>query len=247
MSPRPSSGIRPCLGVFGRAIGLPSEVYPRQPTILDKLRPLLSQDIFTTDLQYHAEGLYEFGRVDEAKFDGEISWVKLVDHAKYWQFNFTGFNFGDSRVWYLSQWSVIADTGTTLLLLDPEIVKTYYSQTAGAQFNQTVGGWTYPCDTELPAFRIGFDNGYHVTIPGRYMTYTEVEPGSSVCYGGLQSMSWTAFRHPRRHLPESVLRRLRPKEQAGGICGQIPGWPLTAPLGKNLHRCIFRLAFLSRL
>ena len=173
-------------GIFGLAIGLGSRVIPQEPTMLDRLRPLLSQEVFTVDLKYHADGLYEFGRVDKTKYQGDIHWVKLADGAEFWQFNFTGFNLGDSDLWFLFQWKAIADTGTTLLLVDPGIVETYYGQTE-AEFNDTVGGWTFPCDTELPTFRLGFDNGYHVSIPGEYIVYAPVELGSTVCYGGIQS------------------------------------------------------------
>ncbi len=173
-------------GIFGLAIDLGSRVSPQEPNMLDRLLPLLSQQVFTADLKYHGNGSYEFGRVDKTKYQGDIHWVKLDDGAEFWQFNFTGFNLGDSNLWFLSQWTAIADTGTTLLLLDPMIVETYYGQTEAA-FNDTVGGWTFPCDTDMPPFRLGFDNGYHVTIPGEYIVYAPVEPGSTFCYGGLQS------------------------------------------------------------
>ncbi|KAH8900885.1 acid protease [Thozetella sp. PMI_491] len=174
-------------GVLGLAVGLRSQVRPIQPTLLDKLRPMLDRDLFTVDLKYHAEGLYEFGHVDDSKYTGDLHWVDLVPNATYWQFSITGVNVGDSNLWYLSQWSAIADTGTTLLLLPSKIVELYYDSVPAAVLNATVGGWTYPCDADLPVFRLGFDNGYHVSVPGTYMTFMEVEPGSGVCYGGLQS------------------------------------------------------------
>jgi hypothetical protein len=50
--------------------------------------------------------------------------------------------------------SGIADTGTTLLLLDDSIVSAYYSKVAGSENNQLQGGYTFPCAATLPDFSI---------------------------------------------------------------------------------------------
>ena len=48
----------------------------------------------------------------------------------------------------------IADTGTTLLLLDDSIVQNYWSQVKGAVNDDSQGGYTFPCSANLPNFSI---------------------------------------------------------------------------------------------
>jgi aspergillopepsin I len=48
----------------------------------------------------------------------------------------------------------IADTGTTLLLLDASIVTAYYASVSGALYNDLAVGFVFPCDATLPDFSI---------------------------------------------------------------------------------------------
>ena len=48
----------------------------------------------------------------------------------------------------------IADTGTTLLLLDDNIVAAYYANVSGALYNDLAIGFVFPCDATLPDFSI---------------------------------------------------------------------------------------------
>ncbi|KAK3939282.1 acid protease [Diplogelasinospora grovesii] len=178
-------------GVAGLAYNLSSEVYPSKPTLLQSLAPLLSKNLFTVDLKWHDAGEYNFGRIDDTRIAGNdyIHYTPLLDDASFWQFNFTGFNVGGDNKWYISSWEAIADTGTTLLLLDDGICKMYYAAVPGSVYNESLFTWTYPCNSTLPDFKVGFDNGWHATIPGKYMNFTVVDmsmPGWT-CMGGLQS------------------------------------------------------------
>jgi hypothetical protein len=95
-------------------------------------------------------------------------------------------HIGGQNVWYLSeQWSAIADTGTTLLLLGKDVVDLYYSSgVPRAQRNVSIGGiWTYPCAGEaLPDFEMGFKNGWVATVPGRFMNYSVMPDDLSTWY-----------------------------------------------------------------
>jgi aspergillopepsin I len=177
-------------GIFGLAYGLESEVHPRQPTVLKTMSPLLEYKIFSTDLQYHADGTYQFGSVDTTKYRGRINWTPLIPRAKYWQFNFSGLNVAPSNLWYYSQWTAIADTGTTLLMLEDELVEFYYADVHHAEKNETTGIWTYPCQTILPDFNLVIGN-FTARIPGKYINYTEYE--GSLCMGGLQGNFGSPF------------------------------------------------------
>jgi aspergillopepsin I len=156
--------------------------------VWDNLGPLLNDNLFTADLDWHADGDYMFGIIDSSKFSGDIYYTALDSTAEFWQFPFTKFNVAANSVWYISSWSAIADTGTTLILMPEDINKYYYKEVKGAVFNETYQVWAYPCDTQLPDFNVGFDSGFSVTIPGKYMNYTLLDPTSpsSGCMGGLQ-------------------------------------------------------------
>ncbi|OIW27596.1 acid protease [Coniochaeta ligniaria NRRL 30616] len=184
-------------GLLGLAYSLPSQVYPVAPTFLDVLTPVLDAPVFTVDLHWHTDGLYEFGRIDTTKYTGEMFYTPVTNNSKYWGFTFTGYNIGPSVEWLESEWAAIVDTGTTLILLQDDLVKLYYDNAtdAGAAYNSTVDGYTYLCNATLPDLHMGFENGYYVTIPGKYLNYTDMaELGQpDMCYGALQSVGALPF------------------------------------------------------
>lgn len=69
----------------------------------------------------------------------------------------------------------IADTGSSLLMLDPSIVNNYYAQVPTSTDGQQ--GKIFPCDTALPDFGFGIGNAM-ATIPGSLLNYTSV-PGTT--------------------------------------------------------------------
>lgn len=85
-----------------------------------------------------------------------------------------------------------ADTGTTLLLVDTQILQDYYSNVSGAQNSQSAGGWVFPCNAQLPDFSASI-NGYTATVPGSYIKYAPIDSTGQTCYGGLQDDSGVGF------------------------------------------------------
>ncbi|KAK4178804.1 aspartic peptidase domain-containing protein [Triangularia setosa] len=175
-------------GIFGLAYNLHSQVIPKQPTVLEALKSHLAEPLFTADLRYHSdEGAYTFGYIDSDRHIGEIKYTPLLPNSTFWEFNFTGLHVVGHNYWYISQWRVIADTGTTLMLLSPDIVDMYYSAVPTARQDRALGGlWHYPCNTTLPDFEIGLENGWVATVPGKYINYTTLEDTPGHCMGGLQ-------------------------------------------------------------
>jgi hypothetical protein len=55
----------------------------------------------------------------------------------------------------------------------------------GAQNDQTVGGYVYPCNAQLPNFGVAIGNTYTAMIPGNMITFAQVDQGT--CFGGVQS------------------------------------------------------------
>lgn len=86
----------------------------------------------------------------------------------------------------------IADTGTTLLMLDDSIVSDYYSQVSGAEDSEEEGGYVFSCDATLPDFSFNVGSG-NITVPGSYINWAAVDTTNTTCYGGLQSDSSIGF------------------------------------------------------
>lgn len=84
----------------------------------------------------------------------------------------------------------IADTGTTLLLVEPQVADAYYSAVPNAQFSNIFGAFVFPCNTALPDFALNI-NGYQATVPGSFINF-EVLTGNT-CFGGIQSASGLPF------------------------------------------------------
>ncbi|KAK0613329.1 aspartic peptidase domain-containing protein [Immersiella caudata] len=186
-------------GIFGLAWGLKSEVTPPVPTVYKKMSPLLRHNLFTADLRFHADGTYQFGAIDRSKFTGNIHWTPLIPNAAYWEFDYSAFNVESSSVWYWYNWTGIADTGTSLMMMNDDVVKYYYDQVKGAVLNETYNIWIFPCETALPDFSFGLGNGrgnWSATVPGRYINYTtydHVTSGGNKCMGGIQGNGGANF------------------------------------------------------
>jgi hypothetical protein len=86
----------------------------------------------------------------------------------------------------------IADTGTTLLLLPPDVARAYYANVTGAMNNMTEGGYVFPCNSLLPDLTVEMVGGVKATIPGTFMNRSlSMTKGSTSCYGGIQQGSNT--------------------------------------------------------
>lgn len=106
-------------------------------------------------------------------------------------FNTTGYQVG-SETFALKQISGIADTGTTLLMLPTEVVTAYYNAVNGSSYDNTNGGYVFPCDAALPDFTLGIGDGM-IVIPGSYLNYSPIDSANTTCYGGLQEDTSIGF------------------------------------------------------
>ena len=79
---------------------------------------------------------------------------------------------------------MIADTGTSLVLVDEDVAEAYYSQVSSAQYNRQQGGYVYDCNEDLPSFGMAIGSDYTATLNGTQITYAEI--GTGTCFGGIQ-------------------------------------------------------------
>ncbi|RQM05157.1 hypothetical protein DH86_00003161 [Scytalidium sp. 3C] len=174
-------------GLVGLAFSKLNTVQPQQQkTFFDNVIPDLEEPVLTADLRHDAVGAYEFGTIDTTKFSGELSWADVNTTNGFWQFSSSSFAIGDGQVTQLpAEGQAIADTGTTLMLVDPNIVNAYYSQVSGAVNDQQAGGVTFPCDSDLPDLSVDIGGNYQAVIPGSLINFTQVS--GNTCFGGVQA------------------------------------------------------------
>lgn len=168
-------------GLLGLAFSALNTVQPApQKTFFDNVKSSLAEPVFTADLRAQAAGAYEFGRVDTSKFTGDMTWVPVNTTDGFWQFTSEKFAIdGGAPQTSTAGAQAIADTGTTLLLADPAVAQAYYSQVDGAQDDQQQGGFTFPCNAELPDLQLDV-GGNMATVKGSDINFAQVDAQSKL-------------------------------------------------------------------
>ena len=163
-------------GLVGLAFSKINTVKPvQQNTFFDNAIPNLAEPVFTANLKAGAAGDYEFGTIDETKFNGPLTWAPINTTNGFWQFSSQQFSVNNGTPVMAPGGQAIADTGTTLLLVNPEVVNAYYSQVTGAINDQTAGGVTFPCNAQLPDLQVDVGGNYMANIPGHLINFATVD------------------------------------------------------------------------
>lgn len=145
------------------------------PTFFENAAPKLKDNVFTANLKVGTPGQYEFGTIDSSAYQAPLTYAAINSSAGLWQFDLSQYAVaGDTYGGVLSP--AIADTGSSLLMLDPAIVNNYYAKIPTSTDDKQ--GKIFPCDTALPSFSFGIGGTRMVTIPGSLLNYTSV-PGTS--------------------------------------------------------------------
>ncbi|KAI9052856.1 hypothetical protein LZ554_003129 [Drepanopeziza brunnea f. sp. 'monogermtubi'] len=177
-------------GLVGLAYSKLNTVKPtQQKTFFDNAMPSLAMPVFTADLRKAAVGSYEFGNIDATKYNGSLSWAAVNTTNGFWQFSSSKFAVGTGAPMDMPGGQAIADTGTTLMLASAPIVNAYYSQVPGAAANQSVGGVTFPCNTQLPDLMVDVGGNYMAKVKGSDINFAPVDAAGTTCFGGLQGIN----------------------------------------------------------
>lgn len=169
-----------------------------QKTFFDNIAPDLELPVFTSLLGSEG-GLYEFGTIDHSLYSGVLANVSVDSSNGFWQFKTTAYGVNSKgKAPNPINNTAICDTGTTLMLVSPAIVKDYYSSVNGSGYSSSVGAYIYPCDTDLPDLTIEIDNGImNATISGSDLAYEGVgtDPNTGKSSESLYSISrfWTVI------------------------------------------------------
>lgn len=165
-------------GIVGLASHWLNSIQPKQQhTFFDNVRGSLANPVLTANLKANATGFYEFGKIDHSLYHGDLHWVDLIEDG-YWKFPSVVFGVGPDQqnlMVNIDPKPAIADTGTSLMLVDAFVHDTYYKAVPNAAKNPNLSNiTTYPCDTKLPDFHVALGQKYIATIPGDLMTFADI-------------------------------------------------------------------------
>lgn len=157
-------------GLLGLGFSSINTVQPqKQKTFFENIMNDLEQPLFTADLEENNSGTYEFGKIDSSKYSGSIHYSPVDNSQGWWQIQSGSFAVGGTQHDCNGCNPTIVDTGTSLLILDDQIVQAYYSQIPGATFSRNAGGYIYSCSITPPDFGMAIGTGYTATIKGSDM------------------------------------------------------------------------------
>ncbi|TWU72173.1 hypothetical protein ED733_000525 [Metarhizium rileyi] len=173
-------------GLMGLAFSSINTVKPQQQrTFFDNVKGSLAEPVFTADLRKGSSGTYTFGSIDKSRFQGPLTWIPVNNTKGFWQFTSESFAVNGGQPQPASSGGqAIADTGTSLMLADPKMVMAYYAQVQGARNNAQMGGFTFPCNAQLPDLDVDVGGVYMAKVFGKDVNFAEV--GNGECFGGVQ-------------------------------------------------------------
>ncbi|KKK15635.1 hypothetical protein P175DRAFT_0466299 [Aspergillus ochraceoroseus IBT 24754] len=178
-------------GLLGLAFSSINTVEPTaQITFFDTVKTQLASPLFAVTLKHDAPGYYDFGFIDSSRYTGNLVYTEVDNSDGFWSFTSDSYSIGGEHAG--SGLTGIADTGTTLLLLDDSVVSAYYAQVSGSEDSSSNGGYTFPCTADLPDFSITI-SGYEAVVPGKYINFEATDSSNKTCFGGIQSNSGIGF------------------------------------------------------
>jgi hypothetical protein len=145
----------------------------------------------------HGESFFTFGYIDEdvLKRCGvtEPHWTPIDSAKGFWQFSSPTAMINGELIQRPPGNTAIADTGTTLALVDDALCKKLYESIPGAVFDTKNQGWTFPIGTpinKLPtlSFAVG-DKQFEI----QKEDFGFAKCGSGMQYGGIQSRGNSQF------------------------------------------------------
>ncbi|KAL2009891.1 hypothetical protein VTN00DRAFT_5698 [Thermoascus crustaceus] len=141
------------------------------------------------------ESFYTFGFIDEetVKASGQEIYYTPVDNSQgFWMFESASATVNGKTITRSGN-RAIADTGTTLALVDDDTCQAIYDAIPGATYDSQVQGYIYPTNTtaeNLPkvTFAVGEKQ---FTVQKEDLGFAEAKPG--YLYGGIQSRGNLGF------------------------------------------------------
>lgn len=173
-------------GILGLGFKSINTIQPDQGnTFFDNVKGNLASPLFTATLKHQAPGSFDLGYVDAAKHTGPISYTEVDSSYGFWNITMESYTIGsDSAKRYCLRG--IVNTESPLILVDDSVVTAYYSEVAGAAYDDTQGGYTFACNVFLPDITFSI-SGYNAVVAGKLLNLGPTDITGISCFGGLQS------------------------------------------------------------
>ena len=139
------------------------------------------------------ESFYTFGYIDQATLGGQTPYYTPVDKSQgFWMFDSASAVVAGKTI-PRSGNKAIADTGTTLALIDDTTCKAIYDAIPGGKYDSSQQGYIYPSNTpvdKLPvvSFAVG---GKQFPLQKEDLGFADA--GNGMTYGGIQSRGSMTF------------------------------------------------------
>jgi len=139
------------------------------------------------------DSFYTFGYIDQASLGGQTAYYTPVDNSQgFWQFASASATVAGRTVKRYNN-TAIADTGTTLALVDDYMCQRIYAAIPGASYDSTQQGYVFPTNTsadKLPvvSFAVGTQQ---FNVNKADLAFADV--GNGTTYGGIQSRGNLSF------------------------------------------------------
>ncbi|KAL8873569.1 MAG: hypothetical protein Q9174_000985 [Haloplaca sp. 1 TL-2023] len=135
----------------------------------------------------HGASFYTFGYIDEAALAGQTPHYAPIDSSKgLWEFESTTASIGSITIRRPGH-TAIADTGSTLALVDDDLCQAIYDEIPGAIYSERQQGYVFPSNLtvdQLPV--VSFDvGGREFAVQKENLAFADA--GNSMTYGGIQS------------------------------------------------------------
>ncbi|OAX77445.1 hypothetical protein ACJ72_08256 [Emergomyces africanus] len=172
-------------GVLGMSFDSISSIKPRVTgmSFWDNLKKELARPIFAVALKRGKTGTIDFGYTNGHNYLGRLAYLPVDPRRKFWAINVFGLEVLSTRL--MSSYSALIDTGSTMIKLPPEDVRTYYRHVPQARKDEQNGYWYFPCGTILPDMKLLLAT-YKARIWGDFMNLGYYSRERRLCLGAVQ-------------------------------------------------------------
>ncbi|KAL8732187.1 MAG: hypothetical protein Q9166_002934 [cf. Caloplaca sp. 2 TL-2023] len=135
----------------------------------------------------HGVSFYTFGYIDEVALGGQTPWYCPIDSSNgFWEFESPTASVNGTNIHRAGN-VAIADTGTTLALVDDKTCAAIYKAIPGAKSSNRDQGYIFPSNTTLDKLPVvAFDvGGKEFAVQKEDLAFASA--GDGMTYGGIQS------------------------------------------------------------
>ena len=193
-------------GLLGLAFGTRNTVTP--PPVKTPIENMIAQKDIPKDMELFTAYLgswrdvndsdkgasfYTFGFIDKEALGGQIPYYTPIDNSQgLWQFASTTAMVGDRGIERTDN-TAVADTGSTLALVDDALCEAIYNAIPGGRYAEEIQGYIFPSNTtvdQLPV--VSFAVGDQLfAVQKEDLAFTDA--GQGMTYGGIQSRGSLSF------------------------------------------------------